>query len=98
MIKIIYRWDVPVDRQAAFLDAWQKTTVRIRETTRGARGSVCLVSVENPTEILTIAKWDELDQWRDFVKEARLTSMNDMHALGTLVSHAAYEQKGDFTV
>jgi heme-degrading monooxygenase HmoA len=28
--------------------------------------------VDDPTEIITIARWDELDQWRKFVKTASL--------------------------
>ena len=98
MIQIIYRWEVPLDRQAAFLEAWEKTTVTIRENTEGARGSLCFVSVDRPTEILTVAKWDELHQWHEFLKRAKVTSMSEMHSLGTLLSHDAYEQKGDFTV
>lgn len=98
MIQIIYRWEVPVARQDAFLEAWQKTTVSIRETTTGARGSICLVNADKPTEILTVAKWDELHQWREFVKQAKSTSMSEMHLLGTLLSRAAYEQKGDSTI
>ena len=98
MIQVVYTWDVPIENQAAFLAAWEKTTVAIREATPGARGSFCIVSVDNPTEILTIAKWDELAQWQNFVQEAKLTSMKDMHALGEQISSKAYRQKGDFTV
>jgi heme-degrading monooxygenase HmoA len=97
VIPIIYRWEVPVDKQAAFLAAWEETTVTIRETTVGARGSFCVVSVDAPTEILTVAKWDRLDQWQDFIKGAKLASMKEMHALGTQISSRAYVQKGDFT-
>ncbi len=98
MIQVIYRWEVPVEKQAAFLTAWEKTTVTIRETTAGARGSFCIASVDKPTEILTVAKWDELEQWQAFIKGAKLTSMREMHELGTQVSSSAYVQKGDFTV
>jgi hypothetical protein len=98
MIQIIYRWEVPVEHQAAFVAPWEKTTVNIRKTTKGARGSFCIVNVDRSTEILTVAKWDELHQWREFVKGAKLTSMREMHLLGTLVSHDAYEQKGNFTL
>ena len=97
MIQIIYLWEVPVERQAAFLAAWEKTTLTIRETTVGARGSFCVVSVDTPTEILTVAKWEELEQWHDFIKGAKLTSMREMHELGTQISSKAYVQKGDFT-
>ncbi len=98
MIQVVYRWEVPLEKQSAFLDAWERTTVAIRESTVGARGSFCVVSVDTPTEILTIAKWDELEQWREFVKGAKLTSTREMHELGTRVSTGAYVQKGDFTV
>ena len=98
MIQIIYRWEVPVEKQEAFLAAWEKTTLTIRESTAGARGSFCVVSVDTPTEILTIAKWEELEQWQDFIKDAKLTSMKEMHELGTQISANAYVQKGDFTV
>ena len=98
MIQIVYRWEVPLENRAAFLAAWEKTTQSIRESTEGARGSICIVSVDRPTEVLTIAKWDELRQWRDFIRQAKSTSMKEMHALGRQVSHDAYEQVGDFTV
>ena len=95
---MIYRWEVPIERQAAFLAAWEKTTLAIRETTVGARGSFCVVSVDTPTEILTVAKWDELEQWHSFIRGAKLTSMREMHELGTQLSANAYTQMGDFTV
>ncbi len=98
MHQIIYRWEVEKKNQAAFLTAWEETTKTIRETTEGARGSICIVSVDRPTEIITMAKWDELDQWREFVKTAKSGAMREMHALGTQVSHDAYDQRGDFTV
>jgi len=98
MIQVIYQWDVPIESQAAFLAAWESTTVSIRETTAGARGSFCVVSVDNPTEILTVARWDELEQWQAFVDGAKLSSMKAMHELGTQISSRAYVQKGDFTV
>ncbi len=98
MYYVIYRWDVPAENQTQFLAAWEKTTVAIRESTTGARGSLCFVSEDTPTEILTIAKWDDIDQWQDFVKGAHLNSMKDMHALGTRVSAKAYRRAGDFTV
>ena len=98
MHQIIYRWQVEQNNQAACLAAWEKATKSIRETTEGARGSICIVSVDRPTEIITMAKWDELDQWRQFVKTANSGAMREMHALGKKVSHDAYDQYGDFTV
>lgn len=98
MIQVIYRWEVSVENQDSFLAAWEKTTTAIRESTEGARGSFCIVSAERPTEVLTIAKWDELSQWQTFVKTAKSDSMREMHALGRQISHDAYEQVADFTV
>ena len=98
MIQVIYRWRVEPENREAFLAAWERTTTAIRETTDGARGSICVVSVDDPSTILTIAKWDRLDQWRAFVAEAKTTAMKEMHTLGTQVSHDAFEQVGDFTI
>ena len=98
MIQVIYRWQVPADSRDAFIAAWAETTQQIRATTKGARGSLCIVGVDDPTEIITIAQWDELDQWREFVKTAKSATMTEMHRLATLLSHVAYEQVGDFTV
>ena len=98
MIQIIYRWKVTAENQAAFLAAWSRTTQNIRDTTQGARGSFCIVNAEDPTEVLTVAKWDQIEQWREFVKTAKSSTMSEMHELGEQVSHAAYEQVGDHTV
>ena len=97
MIQVIYRWEVPLDNQQAFIEAWERTTLAIRATVPGARGSLCIVSADRPTEILTIARWDELDQWREFINGAHLTRMKEMHELGQQISREAYVQKGDFT-
>ena len=98
MIQVIYRWQVPTENRNAFIAAWSATTREIGTTTKGARGSFCIVGVDDPTEIITIARWDELDQWREFVKTAKSATMVEMHRLATLVSNVAYEQVGDFRV
>ena len=98
MIQVIYRWQVPAENRDAFIAAWAATTREIRATTKGARGSFCVVGVDDPTEIITIARWDELDQWRKFVKTAKSATMVELHRLATPLSHVAYEQVGDFTV
>jgi hypothetical protein len=60
-------------------------------------GGFCVVSVDTPTEMLTIAKWEKLDRWHDFIKSAKLTSMRQMHELGTQRSSRAYVKKCNFT-
>jgi heme-degrading monooxygenase HmoA len=97
MIQVIYHWQVPAENKDAFINAWAATTQEIRATTKGAGGSFCIVAVDDPTQIITIARWDELDQWRTFVKTAKSATMTEMHHLATLLSQAAYEQVGDFT-
>jgi len=98
MIQVIYRWQVPAENRDAFIAAWAATTRKIRATTSGARGSFCITGVEDPTEIITIARWNQLDQWREFFKVAKSATMAEMNRLATLLSAAAYEQIGDFTV
>lgn len=98
MIQVIYRWKVAKENQAAFLTAWSRATQSIRDTTKGARGSICIVNAADPTEVLTVAKWDRIEQWREFMNIAKFSSMSEMHELGEQVSHAAYEQVGDYTV
>lgn len=98
MIQVIYRWKVVEANRSGFIAAWSKTTQLIRDSTEGARGSFCIVNVNDLTDILTIARWDRLEQWRAFVKAARSSSMSAMHALGEQISHTAYEQIGDHTI
>jgi heme-degrading monooxygenase HmoA len=98
VIQVIYRWQVPPENRDAFIATWAATTREIRATTKGARGSLCIVGVDDPTEIITIARWDELDQWREFVKKAKSATMAEMHRLAAPLSQVAYEQVGDFTV
>src|SRR5262249_16767663 len=80
----------------AFIAAWAATTQEIRATTKDARGRFWIVGVDDPTEIITIARWEELDQWREFVKTAKSATMAEMHRLATSLSHAAYEQSRRF--
>jgi len=89
MIQVIYRWHVPADNRDAFIAAWAGATQQIRATIKGARGSFCIVGVDDPTEVITIARWDELDQWQEFVKTAKSATMTEMHRLATPLSHAA---------
>lgn len=98
VIQVIYRWKVVEANRSGFIAAWSKTTQLIRDSTEGARGSFCIVNVNDLTDILTIARWDRLEQWRAFVKAARSSSMSAMHALGEQISHTAYEQIGDHTI
>ena len=98
MIRVIYRWKVPEANQSEFIEAWERATCEIRASTEGAQGSFCIVGADDPTEVLTIASWEALDQWQAFIQTANLTSMKEMHALGERVSVRAYEQRADLTI
>ncbi len=98
MIRVIYKWRVPLERQAEFEKIWQETTRRIHETTSGARGSFCLASIDDPTEVLTVALWDSEGQWREFIENAKATSMSGLHDIAEQISAKPYIQLGDETV
>jgi heme-degrading monooxygenase HmoA len=98
MIRVIYRWRVRAENKDAFIAAWTAITQEIHTTTKGARGSFCIVGLDDPTEIVTVARWDALDQWREFVKTAKSAAMAEMHRLATPLSHTAYEEIEDFTI
>lgn len=70
MIRVVYRWQVRAANRAAFKLAWERATTAIRDSTDGARGSLLLESCDDPTECLTIAYWDDLEQWRSFIDGA----------------------------
>ena len=98
MIQVLYRWRVPRENHEAFLAAWEVVTTGIRGDTPGARGSICLASHDDPTEIVTMARWDSRAQWEAFVGAAKDARMRPMRELGELVSMRSYEQRGDHTV
>lgn len=98
MIRIVYRWNVPPENQEAFIAAWNKTTVAIRETINGAKGSELLVGQDDSNLILTIANWDELEQWRDFMKSEHKKTMSAMHSLGKFLSNEPFVLQGDHTI
>ncbi len=98
MIRVIYRWRVPTAEASKFRLAWEKTTTSIRETTPGARGSVLLHSTQDPTEFLTIARWDTLEDWQAFWKSSSHSDMQSMHSFAELLSTEAFEELKDHTV
>lgn len=98
MVRVIYRWSVDQASLPAFLDAWRVTTRRIHSTVEGARGSFLLQEPGDPGEILTIARWDTVEDWRAFWKAEDPEEMRGMRSLGERVEVAVYDEFGDFTV
>lgn len=97
MIRVIYRWRVQQAKQERFTAAWSEATNRIERSTPGARGSA-LQSHQDPCEFVTIARWDEVEHWKAFWKDAARTEMHDMHDLAERLSADAFDELGDFTV
>ena len=98
MIRVVYRWKVPEANRAAFRSAWAQTTTAIRAETDGARGSLLLESSDDPTEVMTIAHWDSLDQWKAFIGGAPRGQMKRMHELAELVSSTPFRLVEDHTI
>ena len=97
MVRVVYRWQVPPEDFGAFTHTWRTTTNGIHATVPGAQGSFLLRSVDDPSEVLTIAKWDSFDAWREFWGNQNPEAMQRMRQLGTRVSVQAFEEIEDHT-
>ncbi|MCP5158940.1 MAG: antibiotic biosynthesis monooxygenase [Gammaproteobacteria bacterium] len=98
MVRVIYEWQVKAADISAFHDAWKQTTTMIHESVKGARGSFLVQEVDNPGKILTIARWDSLEDWRAFWKSENPREMLKMRDLGKRISVTAYDEFADYTV
>ncbi|MCP5007021.1 MAG: antibiotic biosynthesis monooxygenase [Planctomycetes bacterium] len=95
---MIYRWRVQKVDEEKFKAAWAKATTKIREFTVGARGSVLLQSHQDPTEFVTIARWDKIENSQNFWKDSSRTEMQDMHTIAERLSADAFDEIEDYTV
>ncbi len=77
---------------------WSTTTNRIHDSVIGARGSFMLRSIENVTEVTTIAKLDSLESWDNFWGSENPKEMESMGKLGKRVSAEAFEEIEDHTL
>lgn len=99
MIRIVYRWRLNTETNLEnFQRAWAKATTIIREHTPGARGSFLLQNLDDPTEVLTIARWDRLDDWKIFWDNPDRSEMSVMHRYAELLSEEAYHEIEDHTI
>ena len=97
MVRVIYKWKVVPENFEAFQKTWTATTNRIHETVKGAQGSFLLRATENKSEVLTIAKWDSLEDWKSFFANQNPESMQAMRNLGDRIAVEAYEEIEDHT-
>lgn len=98
MIRVIYQWQVPQDNIPAFQQAWKQTTTLIHETVPGARGSFLLQDHADPGKILTIARWDSIEDWQAFWEAENPPQMLRMRELGQRVSVSSFDEFDDVTV
>ena len=97
MIRIVYRWQVPLEDFEEFKETWSTTTNRIHESVDGALGSFMLRSFEDPAEVITIARWESLAAWKKFWVDENPKEMEAMRRLGKRISAEAYEEIEDHT-
>ena len=97
MVRIIYSWKVSPGNLDLFIETWKKTTNKIHEEAKGARGSFMLQNDNDPSEIKTIARWDSLDDWKNFWHEGKPDQMGSMHDLGVRTSVEIFKEVDDFT-
>lgn len=97
MIRVIYRWRVAAENFEQFRDAWRATTNHIHDSVPAARGSFMLRSADDPTAVLTIARWDSFADWKGFFGNSDPTQMQRMRELGERLSVDAYEEIEDHT-
>ena len=97
MIRVVYRWHVEPEHFQDFKETWTRTTNNIHKTVNGALGSFMIKSIDNPNEIITIAKWTSVQAWKDFWGTADPEAMKAMSKLGKRISAEAFEEIDDFT-
>ncbi len=97
MIRVVYRWQVPQKNFEEFKKVWSRTTNSIHASVVGARGSFLLRSFENETEVITIAKWDSLELWKNFWGNENPQEMEAMRRLGQRSSVEVFEEIEDHT-
>jgi heme-degrading monooxygenase HmoA len=66
MIRAIYRWEVQLGAEEAFVEAWTQGTEVIRGRFKGAHGSVLLRNRNKPSELIAIARWESFADWQAF--------------------------------
>jgi heme-degrading monooxygenase HmoA len=88
VIRAIYRWHVQPGKEDTFVAAWMQGTQAIRDTIKGAQGSVLLRSHHQPAEFIAVARWESLEDWQAFghAQIPAPEAFERLSAVSTLVS------------
>ena len=97
MVRVIYSWQVEPENLQDFIDAWRIATNKIHRKVTGARGSFLLQNHTKDKEIITIARWDSLEDWKTFWEAENPAEMSEMHVLGKRVNVESYQEMEDHT-
>jgi len=97
MVRVVYRWRVPPENFETFAETWRETTNSIHASVEGAQGSFLLRSFEDETEVITIAKWDSHQAWKQFWGNQNPREMRGMSALGERMAVEVFEEIEDHT-
>ncbi|MEM7358952.1 MAG: antibiotic biosynthesis monooxygenase [Pseudomonadota bacterium] len=95
MVRVVYRWLVAPENFEEFQNSWRSTTNKIHKTVPGAQGSFLLKSCEDSSQVVTIAKWDCLQSWKDFWGDKNPKQMKGMTLLAERVSVEVFEEIDD---
>ena len=97
MIRVIYRWQVEPDTFEEFKKVWRVTTNQIHDSVPGALGSFMLRAHESGSDVLTVAKWDSIESWKQFWGNSDPQEMGEMRRLGKRISVDVYYEIEDHT-
>ena len=67
-MRALYRWRVKPGEEETFTRAWAQATRTIRSKVKGARGSMLLRSLRDPSEFIATARWDSFQDWQAFTQ------------------------------
>ncbi|TPE47087.1 antibiotic biosynthesis monooxygenase [Maribrevibacterium harenarium] len=95
MIQVVYEWSVAPENVIEFREAWDHTTTIVRETYPGAHGSCLLEDKKQGAHMLTIARWNSEEEWRDFWTSDNPPEVMRMSQIANLVSVKVYRETGN---
>lgn len=97
MIRVLYHWRVAAEDFEAFTDIWRATTDHIHASVPGALGSFMLRSEQDPSLVMTVARWESREAWEAFWGRQNPPQMQRMRELGERLAVEVFDEIGDHT-